>query len=423
MNSLPLTVRPFAATAEYEHYFRLSNTAFSSEPSEEEALRWLASTKQGPDFDPERLRGAFRGEQLLGGYGLYNRVMRMGAARISTGCIGGVVASPEARKQGVARMMMQDALDFAHAHGHALLLLDGIPKFYYRFGYTDMFDVSQIEIQRSAILALSPVPYQVRAVTVDDAPALLDLYQRHLGSYTGSFERSLDLQAYRLQEGRSPRVVALTPQGEIAGYLHHGTDTEAVYGYELAVDNWDALVALLQYHARLLDDATAPATLLYYLPPDAPTTHWLSDNLEVPDTSQWGSPAQEWGVRTLTTHHRFTGWMASLTHFPILMESLLPELQERWQRSLAHWTGSIALTVNDQTSTLHFHDTSVQLERQPVSTSHQLELSPQALVQLVFGYRPLAHLTSTAHLSANARHALDILFPTGHTWIPRTDWF
>ncbi|HEX7735921.1 MAG TPA: GNAT family N-acetyltransferase [Ktedonobacteraceae bacterium] len=423
MSAHSIDIRPLASTAEYEGYFRLSNAAFSSEPSEEDALRWLATTKQAPDFDAERLRGAFHEEHLLGGYGLYNRVLRMGAARISTGCIGGVVTSPEARKQGVASALMHDAIDFAHAHKHALLLLDGIPKFYYRFGYTDMFDVTQIEMNRSAILALPPAHYQVREATVDDAPTLLALYLRHLGSYTGSFERSLDLQLHRLQQRRSSRVVALTPQGEIAGYLLHGTDAEAAQGYELAVDSWDALLALLQYHARLLDSEIPPATLLYFLPPDAPTTHWLIDNLEVPDTSQWGSPAEEWGVRRLTMHHRFTGWMACLTNFPVLMDSLLPELQARWQRSLAHWTGTIALTVGDQTSTLRLHDTSVQIAPQAGSTLNQLELSPQALVQLVSGYRPLAHLTSTAHLSDSARAALDILFPTSHTWIPRTDWF
>src|SRR5258707_1699845 len=128
MTSSSLIVRPLASTAEYTLYYRLGNTAFFPEPSEEDAQNWQNTSLQSPDFRAERVRGALREGQLLGGYGLYGRALRMGVARISTGCIGAVVTAPEARQQGVARALMQDSLAFAREHNHALLLLDGIPK-------------------------------------------------------------------------------------------------------------------------------------------------------------------------------------------------------------------------------------------------------------------------------------------------------
>jgi hypothetical protein len=72
---------------------------------------------------------------------------------------------------------------------------------------------------------------------------------------------------------------------------------------------------------------------------------------------------------------------------------------------------------------VYLSGSAVQLAEKPAATPNQLELSPQALVQLIFGYRPLSRLTSTAHLSQEARAALALLFPADHTWIPRTDWF
>jgi hypothetical protein len=283
--------------------------------------------------------------------------------------------------------------------------------------------VTVVEVDRSAILARPPVGYHARLATVDDASAVLALYHRHSSIYTGSFERSLEIQEYRLRHAQTPPVVALSPGGVVEGYLFHGTGDEAAQGHEVAADSWEALLALLQYHAHLLDDNPAARTLLYLLPFDAPMTHWMIDKLEVPDTSQWRSPAQEWGVRGLAYHHRFTGWMGCLTNFPLLMHAVLPELQARWQRSLARWTGEFTLVVDGQTCALRLNDTGVELADKAGSAVYQLELTSQNLVQLIFGYRLLPRLTNVSPIPGDACAALAILFPPGHTWIPRTDWF
>lgn len=422
MSISPLAVRPLASTEEYSVYTRLADAAFSPQPSEEGAQSWLREILQSPRFHAEQMRGAFRDERLLGGYSMHGRMLCMGAARLATGCIGAVVTAPEARKQGVATALMHDAISIAQEQQYTLLLLDGIPNFYFRYGYTDVFDVTCIEVDRSAILAQTPPPYRVRPATVDDAAALLDLYQRHCGNYTGSFERSLEFQAYTLGQMQTPPVVALSPEGKVEGYLRYRKD-EIALGRELAADTWEALLALLRYHAHLLDSDSPPAILQYFLPLNAPLTHWLVDKLEVPDTAHWNHPAQEWGVRALTYQHRFTGWMARLINFPALMASIQPELQARWQRSLARWSGEIALSVAGQTCVVRLNGADVELADQPAARAFSLELTPQALLQLVFGYRPLAELAELAHLSADARSALALLFPSGHTWIPNSDWF
>src|SRR5258707_3158287 len=130
MTSSSLIVRPLASTAEYTLYYRLGNTAFFPEPSEEDAQHWQNTSLQSPDFRAERVRGALREGQLLGGYGLYGRALRLGVARISTGCIGAVVTAPEPPPQGVARALMPDSLAFSLVRNQALLLLEGTPKFY-----------------------------------------------------------------------------------------------------------------------------------------------------------------------------------------------------------------------------------------------------------------------------------------------------
>ncbi len=88
------------------------------------------------------------------------------------------------------------ALAYARQHGYPLLLLDGIPKFYHRYGFCDVYDLSTQEMDRQAIQALSASPYAVRQARPEDAASLLALYERQFGSYTGSFARSLEHQMH-----------------------------------------------------------------------------------------------------------------------------------------------------------------------------------------------------------------------------------
>src|SRR5258708_38176414 len=104
--------------------------------------------------------------------------MHIGETHVLTGCIGGVVADPRYRMQGVATAMLQDAVAFAEARGHSLLLLDGIPNFYHRFGFVDVFDRSDHAIPRDGIPHDPPDGYTVRPATERDMRIFLDLYGR-----------------------------------------------------------------------------------------------------------------------------------------------------------------------------------------------------------------------------------------------------
>ena len=115
--------------------------------------------------------------------------------------------------------------------------------------------------------------------------------------------------------------------------------------------------------------------------------------------------------------------MGRLINFPVLMAAVLPELQVRWQRSMARWGGDITLIVDGEACVLHIDDVDVQLIEHAGATAYHLELTSQALVQGIFGYRQLSRLTNVSHLPEDAGSALSILFPLGHTWIPGTDWF
>jgi GNAT superfamily N-acetyltransferase len=424
-----ILVRPVATPDELALQFHLGDQAFAQEPSPESAERWRQFVTSSPEFRPEEIRGAFRGTEQLGGFTIYERKLCIGKAQLTTGCISAVVTHPTYRHLGVARVMMHDAIDYALTHNHALLLLDGIPKFYYRFGYTDMFDLSTQDINRSAILALPSSPYSIRPATIEDAPSVLALYQRQYNPYTGSFARTLERQIHLLQHRspQNPLLLAIDSFGNAKGYLTLSRGEEYPQALEMAADDWSAAVALLHYHTRLFSGPDAPQALHYRLPATAPVLQWMIDNLEVPDTTMWRHPADEWGVRSQSFHHRYTGWMARLVHLPTLAQQMLPEWQARWQRSLAHWSGTLSLAVDGTICALHINGSELTLlEEQSASPStYTLDLTIQEFVQILFGYRPVNSFIAKREQSPSddLLSILTILFPIGHTWIPSSDGF
>jgi predicted N-acetyltransferase YhbS len=426
MVSPPITVRALATSGQRETHCQFADQAFSREPSPESAKYWYQFVTTMPGYRPEQLRGAFRDGEQVGSYFLHERTMHVGTARLPTGCIGAVVTYPDHRHQGVATVLMQDAIDYAQSHQYPLLLLDGIPKFYYRYGYDDVFDVSVQDIDCAAILAQPPSALHLRAVTLEDAEHIVTLYNSHFGPLTGSFTRTVEWQHHRLQyrSADNPLWLAVDAAGCPQGYLALQGGAERFQAQEFAADTWAAALALLQHHANLLDGPHAPTALRYRIPPCAPVLYEMMDALQVPDTSHWRHPPEEWAIRGQTYHHRFAAWMARLVSLPALAQALLPEWQARWRQSLAHWSGTISLMVDEDTCTLHFDRTQLQLIDAP-DRATTVRLSPQRFTQLVFGYRPVAFtLRQAAQSPPDAAVAvLNVLFPHGQTWIPASDWF
>jgi predicted N-acetyltransferase YhbS len=427
MASSPIEVRPLGSPTERGLHFQFANQAFSSDPSPDNALYWQQVFTTRPDYRPEQLRGAFLEGEQLGSYLIQERMLRMGEARLPTGCIGSVVTYPAHRNRGVASALMRDAMNYAFAHRHALLLLDGIPKFYHRYGYSDMFDQSVQDIDRAAVLAQPPSTHTVRTATQDDAESVLALYDRHCGPYTGSFTRTVEQQTHRLQHRLpdNPLWVATSPEGHLEGYLFLQSGAERLDARELAADNWPSALALLQHHAQLLDGPTVPATLRYRLPLTSPVLQWMIDHLEAVDTSHWKHPADEWVVRSQTYHHRDAGWMARLVHLPTLVQALLPEWQARWRHSLSHWSGDVLLLVGGEPCMLRIEGTELRLISPSTSAADAIQLTPQTFTQIVFGYQPVPRAVQQKRqsLKSDLLAVLNVLFPACHTWIPGSDWF
>lgn len=429
MSNSSIVIRQPANAEEIATHFKWDYITFHHEDNPERIALDQHIAMSTPGFSVESMRSVFLDGELVGGCMVSERELHIGGANVLVGCIGGVFTRPEYRQQRIATLLMQDTIEFARARNYAMLLLDGIPKFYYRYGYCDIFDASLQDIVRDALLALPASSYTVRPATVEDAGDVLALYKRHYDVYTGSFARSVEVQRHYLQYRfgtENPWWLAIDANNQVRGYLAlDPTPEQRAAALELAVDDWEATVALLQHHARLVEGPNAPNSLRYFLPGDEPAVQWLVDRLDVPDTADEQHPQLRWSVLDQTYRYRYSAWMARLVHLSVLVQAMLPEWQARWQRSLANWDGEIVLAVGEETIALHVDGRSVRLLEQSAGGARTIAITPQAFVQALSGYRSIVRVVQQRgqDLDDELRTVLTILFPTGNAWIARSDWF
>lgn len=427
-----LVARAVETEAEIVAYHETMIAAFSSGSQidlKSAAERERRDYEAVSDFQPQQRRGVFRGDAYLGGCIVWERVMRVGPARLRTGCIGGVHTDQNHRNQGVASACMNDAIAFAKAQGYALLLLDGIPNFYHRFGYADVLDLTDQAIDRVGVQTSEGTATSTRPATIEDAPTLLALFERHFGRYTGSFERSLGQQEARLARGldaNNPPILAVDENGTIRGYLQLRRRSRKERAIEVAADTWPAALALLRYHEQMVASLPdPPSELRWPLPPGALTLLLLADNLTSPGRWDHDQGARGTVIRAETYQRRSSGWLARLVSLPRVAEGLLPVWRERLARASAGWPGTFRLQVGEESCAVEVLGTNIRLLPEAPAGAPIATFTPDQIVQAVFGYRPLSYLASSPGASVPDAlvPTLNVLFPTGQACIPGSDGF
>jgi GNAT superfamily N-acetyltransferase len=427
-----IVVRQVEGEAEIDAFHRLSITVYWNNPGPEleAAVRRERSDIEGfPEFHPRQRRAAFRGDTMVGGYVMFDRWLRIGSSYLSTGCIGGVGTHPDHRLRGVASALMRDAIVHAEECEHSLILLDGIPRFYHRFGFADVVDYTEHAIDRTSVPSGAPPDIAVRPATAADVSALLAVFERHFRSYTGCFTRTTEQQDVRLRralERGNPPVLAFDGDGHARGYLIPDRVERQARAREVAADTWPVAAALLHHHAAVLTARGDTTTdLTWPLPLDSPTLYHLCDNLGVADTSTWGNPNRGWSVRSETYHHPSAGWMGRAVSLRRSLESLRPAWHARLARALPGWVGDFVLSVGGESCAVKIADGEVEILENLSSDMPGATFAPERFVQLVFGFRSVTYAASQpgSAISSELGPVLEALFPPGHAWIPASDGF
>ena len=185
---------------------------------------------------------------------------------------------------------------------------------------------------------------------------------------------------------------------------------------EAAANDWQAALALLQKHVELqveFSGVEGDVEISWPLPTNSATYYLLSDHLP---------------LRSQVTHTPDADWMARTGHVPTLIDGLLPLWNERWQRYNAGRSGTLAVTIEDESFLLGSDGVGIHLLDPMTSSAHaarQVVMSQQVFTQVLLGYRPIswAAKQSGQSIPEDLHGVLDILFSQAETWIPGSDAF
>lgn len=166
-----------------------------------------------------------------------------GKVVLPMGGIGGVGTLPEYRRQGLATLLLKDAIASMERKGYAIsMLFTGINPFYARLGWAD-FPEWQFRLRVRRVPERDEIPdgYTVRPCDFDrDLPSLRALYRRHIEALRVSLPHARPDAFWRDGHprylGLDPSHVVVTGKGQVVAYACASGTNEGLRLSEFAYD-------------------------------------------------------------------------------------------------------------------------------------------------------------------------------------------
>lgn len=317
-----------------------------------------------------------------------------------------VGTDPERRGMGFGALLLRDAAEYMEREGYTVSLfqIEGAERFYERGGWIEFVHYHKLTVRLPETLPPVSSGYEIEPVEMErDLDAVLRLFEISNRVVSGPAVRTRGFwETYaREWEFRYPLFVLARSGGEAVAYLRNG------YGRRIVEIGWapggeEAAWALILHSCRGARDVGQTEVETVGL--DA-----FRERLE--------------GSGIAVERERVGGHMYRIHNLPLVLQSLLPRMQEGWTRSaMAGWAGSVLVEGEDASAIVTAHEgclsvLSSALERQPI----RVRATRAQLVDLVFGQADPRRLFVTAagdHETALA--IVETLFPRHpYRWWPK----
>ncbi|MFH0849819.1 MAG: GNAT family N-acetyltransferase [Candidatus Bathyarchaeota archaeon] len=216
-----IEVRP-VRSEEFDEYARMILDAYPamfSDVTEERRQGWVERMrKTNQEEGPVKHYGCYRGGAMVGGMRLHDFYMTVYESKVFTGGVGNVFVDLTRKKEHVSKDMMK----WFHRHylerGAALAVLYPFrPDFYRRMGYgygrkMNKYRFRPVDLPRGD-------KDHVDWMKDDDAPLLLECYNRYAHATHGMIEKQLPYFERMLKRSK---VVGYMRGGEVEGFLAFG---------------------------------------------------------------------------------------------------------------------------------------------------------------------------------------------------------
>ncbi|HEX2623192.1 MAG TPA: GNAT family N-acetyltransferase [Phototrophicaceae bacterium] len=357
---------------------------------------WTVRYPQRPGVVPAMHRVGVLGDEVVAHALVEPWTLRYGGARLRVAGISKVYTDTDHRRQGYSAAVLRDALTYAIELGAHLVLLNGIPGYYSRFGFSPVFPDYAADFATDEIAQL-PTPLTVREARPGDIPTMAALFERHWGGRV-TFTRSPETWIWRVTRGDDARRALVicgeddVPQGYIAGRDLLLPEVEVI------ADTPEAALTLFSTCGQWAQTAGL-TQVRWLLPPDDALVAFAQQTVSI----------------NLSAHYEPDGgWMARLVDSQGLIDALLPELLEQGRVTLPDLTPDKLILI------CRAEGVEIGLRHDRSTFSY---LSQRDFIQVLFGSLSPATLGLRSHLSLPAIRLLQALFPPRMAALGGWDWF
>jgi len=347
--------------------------------------------------------------KIIGETSIYTFPIRIGAAILQMGGIGGVCTDPAYRKKGFNKILVNHCLEWMKKINLDISLLSGIKNYYHRFGYAPVVPKYQVQLDSKFCLNLSSTHYTVRKFLPQDIPALKALCNQEFASINGTHARSDEYWEWLILDN-SEIYVALNNEKQIEAYIWVKIG-EKVEIREAVGQNQAAIFSLLSWLGKMAQERFQ-AKISGYLHPEQPFTR-----AALPGCS---------ATFTIKYQHN-EGWMARIIQLKSTFQKLEVELNRRLKATIYQNSDE---SIYFKTDLGEFYLVIKAGELKFVEAVNApncaiCQISQATLTQMIFGYFSIEDLCNQNLIEASERilPLLKTLFPKSLGYIGKPDYF
>ncbi len=366
---------------------------------------------RGPVFDPEHTRVVVVDGRVVSTVVIAPRMIRFGSVEVPAMTVGPVATHDKYRKRNLASVAMEDANRYMREHGVLVAYLQGIPNFYYRFGYYPFLVRCSAKFKREKARK-EALPGRFRGMTTKDLPKVRSLYQMVNAGRTGSAVRDDAVWNWLLRRGtktwlfHAPKVI-LDGRSRLCGYVtFSGWDEPHVSEIVVKQDEASCRAAL----GALVREAKRRETKeinLARLPWDDGLAVFLRHYVDAEFTLRSASAG---------------GPLMLIVDFPALMKRLEPLFAQRWTDSNAALP-EIRFTLATETGAVGFSATRKGVTIGKAVSRPRVRIPQRWLSGLLTGYYAIDDVAPRkgAKIPPQLKPVLEILFPAGWPFVYQGD--
>lgn len=327
--------------------------------------------------------------------------MRIGAAQVRMAGIAGVETKEQHRMKSYMRYLFNDTLVYMQTEGYDVSMLFGIPNFYPKFGYATCMTNTHFALKTRVAEQASAQPLTARALTADDVPYVIDMYNAHNAARTCSIVRTAEhFTGFPIGSGwwrKAESAILLDAAGDRCGYAawdKHNDDANII---ELECASPAHYASALAACAQIAIPKLA-SQITFHMPLDHPFAVY----------------ARRFGARWTVEYPHDADGMLRIVNQASLFEKIMPELQHRAAAGKPGW-----LTLRTELGDLALHFS------EPSEHVGAMNLPQHVLAQLLCGYRDSRDVLADPAVRAEGAVSaqLDTLFPCGHAYVWHADHF